>query len=452
MPSKKIIPGGFEIINALGSAPKSNAPPLVSGANNRLELRPAYGDNLTNTDYNEYPSKRRKIVDPQTPPEVEEISPPHFDPREAENYRITRSEQNQGTSREKENRRTPNHAHNSRISTSVDQAVSVSEFETVEKMMKTSKNSNRARKPIRLDQSQTLIDADPLHMATGNEQQMGKHVTRSNYRGTARPTAQSPSSPTSSKIRLNGLHENGTRSPYFIKRSHCQQQSADLHAPQDVPSIKRQRKASNQDGTLGRSQSPNKGFPPHGADLSGDELQGATTVGSNAGSQPTPPPNISYQVKGAEVRSAQEIASIIAPGLPPSIIPSSFNKIKSPNKFSDIQAAKSGEKERRWSIDLNYANAGKKIEGDALGLVFDERTESYLVYSNGHNLATTDLGYLVQPKKLQRVLFRDAQVRFESSKTQHAADYVLDICSNSERDIARLMERLNNSGIRVHPW
>lgn len=442
MPSQKNIPRGFEIKNTLGPAPKSNALPLVSGTNNRLDLRPSYGDNLTHTDYNEYPAKRRKIADSQTPPDVEEISPPHsFDLRESENYRITRSEQHQGTGREK---RALNHGHNSRTSTSLDQAVSVSEFGIVEKMMQPSKNSNRVRKSTRLDQSQYSVDVDPLHLATGSEQQLGKHVTRS------RANAQNLSDPTSSKVRLNRLYENGERSVHFIKQSRYQQQSADLHAPQDAPRIKRQRRASNQDGNLEHTQCSNKGFPPHDADLSGDELQGATTVGSNAGSHRPPPLNISYQVKGADVLSTQEIPSIIAPGLPPSIIRSSFNKTKTPNKCSDKQAAKYGEAERRWSIDLNYANAGENVEG-ALGLVFDEGTESYRVHSNGHNLATTNLGYSVQPKKLQKVLFHNAQVRFESSMTQNA-DYVLDICSNSEKDIAELLTRLTSSGIVSQPW
>lgn len=452
MPSQKNIPRGFEIKNSLGPTPKSNAPSVISGADNCLDLTPAYGDNLAHTYYNGYPSKRRKIADSQTPPEVEEISPPHsFDPREAENYRITRSEQHQGTSRDKVNRRTLNHGQNPRTSTSVDQAVSVPEFEHVEKMMKTSKNSNRARKSTRLDQSQKSGDADPSDLATGSEPQTGKRPTCSNYRGAARTIPQNPSNPTASKIRLNGLHEHGERSPYFTKQSRCQQQSADLHALQDVSRTKRQRRASNQDGTLGRTQCLNKGSPPHDRDLSGDELLGATTVGSNAGSHPSPPLNLSCQDKDAEVLSTQEIPSVIEAGLPPSINLTSFNKINTPNKLSDIQAAKSGEKERRWSIDLIYANAGKKIDGDALGLVFDKGTESYLVYSNGVNLATRDPGYLVQPKKLQKVFFRNAQVRFESSKTQHA-DYTLDIQSNSERDINELMCRLSSSGVLPHSW
>lgn len=446
MPSQKTIPRGFEIKNTLGPAPKRNALPLVSGANKRLDLRPSYGDNLTHTDHNEYPAKRRKIADSQTLPEVEEISPPHsFDPRESENYRITRSDQHQGTVRETDYMRTLNHGHNSRFSTSLDQALSVSEFGFVEKMMQPSKNSNRVRKSIRLDQAQNSVDVDPLHLATGSEQQLGKHVTRS------RANVQKPSDPTLSKVRRNGLHENGEHSPHFIKQSRYQQQSAALHALQDAPNFKSQRRASNQDGTLEHTQCSSKGFPPHDADLSGDELQGATTVGSNVGSHRPHPLHISYQVKGAEVLSTQEIPSKIAPGLPPSIIRSSFNKTKTPNKCSDKQDAKSGEVERRWSIDLNYANAGEKIEGDALGLVFDEGTESYRVHCNGHNLATTNLGYLVHPKKLRKVLFHNARVRFESSKTQHA-DYVLDICSISERDIAELLTRLTNSGIESQSW
>lgn len=450
MPSQKKIPRGFEIKNNLGPAPKSNAPLLVSGVSNRLELRPAYGDNLT-PDYNGYPSKRRKIADSKTPPEVEEISPPQsFDPRAAENYRITRFEQRHETRREKESSRTLKHGHNPRTSTSVDQVVSVAEYCNLEKMMNTSKYSNRARKSIRLDQPQNTVDVDPLHLATRSEQQIGKHVTRSNYRGTARLPAQNLNDHTSHKIRQNGLRENGELSPHFIKQPRYQQQSADLYAPQDVPSMKRQRRASNQGRTLGRTQCLNKSFPPRDADLSGDELQGATTVGSNASSHSIPH-NIPYQDKGAEVLSICEITSITATGLPPSIIPSSFSKNKPPYKLSDVQAVKSGEKERRWSIDLNYANAGEKLEGDALGLVFDEETDSYLVYSDGHNLATRDLGYSVHPKRLQKVLFHNAQVRFESSKTGHA-DRVLDIGSSSERNITRLLARLTNSGISVQSW
>lgn len=444
MPSQKKIPRGFEIKNSLCPASKSNAPPLVSGTNNSLELTPVHGDNLTHTDCNDYPSKRRKIAVSQTPPEVEEISPPRsFDPREAQNYRITRSDRYQGTDPEKENKRALNNGHSSRSSTSVDQAVSVHEFGNVEKMMKTSKNSYRAKKPLRLDQSQNSLDADSLNLTIGIEQQLGK---RSKYRGTARAIAQTPSDSTSSKFRLNGLHENIECAPYSINQSHCQQQPADLHASQGVPSIKRQRRASNQDGTLRRTRCLNKDFLPYDADLSGDELLGATTVGSNAGSHPSPPLNISYQDKGTEDLSTQEIAAIIVPGLSPSIIPSSFNKIKIPNKSSNLLAAKSGEKERRWSIDLNYANAGKIFEGDALGLVFDERTECYHVYFNGQNLTTTDLGYQIQPKKLHKVLFCDARVRFQSSKTRHA-DTLLDIRSNSERDVQGLLKRLTDSGI-----
>lgn len=447
MPSQKKIPRGFEIKNSLCPAPKSNAPPLVSGTNNSLELTPVHGDNLTHTNRNEYPSKRRKIAVSQTPPEVEEISPPRsFDPRDPQNYRITRSDRYQGTDPEKENRKVFNNGHSSRSSTSVEQAASVHEFGNVEKMMKTSKNSYRAKKLPRLDQSQNSLDADSLNLTIGIEQQIGKRVTGSRYRGTARPIAQNPSDFTSSRFRPNRLHENVECSPYSINQSHCQQQPADLHASQGVLSIKRQRRASNQDGTLRRMRSLNKDFLPYDADLSGDELLGATTVGSNAGSHPSPTLNISYQDKGTEDLSTQEIASIIVPGLPPSNIPSSFNKTKIPNKYSNLQAAKSGEKERRWSIDLNYANAGKIFEGDALGLVFDERTECYHVYFNGQNLTTTDLGYQIQPKKLHKVWFCDARVRFESSKTLHA-DTVLDIRSNSERDVQGLLERLTDSGI-----
>lgn len=444
MPSQKKIPRGFEIKNAFGPTPKSNAPSLVSGANNSLELTPVHGDNLAHTDCNDYPSKRRKIAGSQTPPEVEEISPPiPFDPREAENYQITRSDQYQGTDQEKENSRTLNNGHSSRISVSVDRAGSVQEFGNVEKMMKTTRYSNRARKISRLDQSQNSLEADPFNQTIGIEQQRGKLVTGSKYRGPPRAIAQNPSDLTSSKFRLNGLHENSECSPHFINQTRCQQQPANLHAHQGLPSIKRQRRVSNQDGTLGRTRCLNKDFLPLDVDLSGDELLGATTVGSNAGSHPL---NIPFQDKGAEDLSTQEIASIIAPRLPPSIIPTSFNKTKIPNKYSDIPAAKSLEKERRWSIDLNYANAGRRFEGDALGLVFDEGTECYHVYFNGRNLTTTDLGYQIQPKKLHKVLFCNAQVRFQSSKTQNA-DCLLDIRSNSERDVGELLKRLTDSGI-----
>lgn len=447
MPSQKKIPCGFEIKNSLGPASKSNAPPLVSGANNSLELTPVHGDNLTPTDCNDYPSKRRKIAGSHTPPEVEEISPPlSFDPREAENYRITRSDRYQGTDPEKENRRILNNGHSSRTSTSVDQASSVQEFGNVEKMMKATKNPYRARKFIRLDQSQNSLDADSLNLTIGIEQQIGKRVTGSKYRGTARAIAQNLSDPTSSKSRLNGLPENGGCSPHFIIQSHCQQQPADLHAPQSEPSTKRQRGASNQDGILGPTRCLSKVFSPYDADLSGDELLGATTVGSNPGSHPSSRLNISYLDKGTEDLSTQEIASIIVPRLPPSIIPSSSNKTKIPSKYSDLPAAKSGEKKRRWSIDLNYANAGEKFEGDALGLVFDEGTECYHVYFNGQNLTTTDTGYQIQPKKLHKVLFCNARVRFQSPKTRHA-DCVLDISSNSERDVDELLKRLTDSGI-----
>lgn len=446
MPSQKKIPRGFEIKNSFCPAPKSNALPPVSGANNSLELTPVHGDNVAHSDCNDHPSKRRKIAGSQTPPEVEEISPPlSFDPREAENYRIMRSDQYQGTGQEKGNRRTLNNGHSSRTSTSVDQAGSVQEYGNVEKMMKATKNSHRARKFIRLDQSQNSLDADPLNLAIEIEQQIGKRVTGYKYCGTARVIAQNPSDPTS-KLRFNGLHENSEFSPHFIKRSNCQQQPADLHAPLGVPRVKRQRRASNQDGTHGRTRCLNKDFRPHDADLSGDELLSATTVGSNAGSHPSPPLNISYQDEDPEDLSTLKIASMIAPGLPPSIIPTSFNKTKFSNKYSDLPAAKSGEKERRWSIDLNYANAGRKFEGEALGLVFDEGTECYHVYFNGQNLATTDLGYQIQPKKLQKVLFSNARVRFQSSKTQHA-DTVLDIRSNSERDVGELLKRLTHFGI-----
>lgn len=447
MPSQKKIPRGFEIKNSLCPASKSNAPPLASGANNSLELTPVHGDNLTHTDYNVYPSKRRKIAVSQTPPEVEEISPPRsFDPRDAQNYQITRSDRYQGTDPGIENRRVLNNGHSSRTSTSVDKAGSVREFGNVEKMMKTSKNSYRVKKFPRLDESQNLLDVDSLNLTIGIEQQIGKRVTGSRYRGTARAIAQSPSDSTSPKFRLTGLHENEC-SPYSINQSHCQQQPTDLHASQGVPSIKRQRRASNQDGTLRRTRCLNKDFLPYDADLSGDELLGATTVGSNAGSHPSPPLNISYQDKGTEDLPTQEIVSIIVPGLPPSIIPSSFNKPKIPIKYSNLPAAKSGEKERRWAIDLNYANAGKIIKGDALGLVFDEKTECYHVYFNGQNLAGTDPGYKIQPKKLRKVLFCDALVSFHSSKTGHA-DTRLDIRSTSERDVQGLLNRLSeNSGI-----
>lgn len=447
MPSQNKIPRGFEIKNSLRPSSKSNAPPLVSGTNNSLELTLVHGDNLTHTDCNDYPSKRRKIAVSQTPPEFEEISPPRpFDPREAQNYRITRSDRYQGTNPEKENKRVLNNGHSSRSSTSVDQAVRVHEFGNVERMMRASKNPYRAKKPLRLDQSQNSPDADSLNLTIGIEQQIGKRVTGPRYRGNVREIAQNPSDSTSSKLRRNGLHENVECSPYSINQSHCQQQPADLHASQGVPRIKRQRKASNQDGTLRRTRCLNKDLLPYDADLSGDELLGATTVGSNAGSHPSPPLNISYQDKGTEDLSTQEIASIILPGLPPSIIPSSFNKTKIPINYSNLHSAKSSEKERRWSIDLNYANAGKVFEGDALGLVFDERTECYHVYFNEQNLTTTDLGYQIQPKKLHKVLFCDARVRFQSPKTQHA-DTVLDIRSNSERDVQGLLKRLTDSGI-----
>lgn len=448
MPSQKKIPRGFEIKNSLCPPSKSNAPPLAFGTNNSLELTPVHGDNLTQNDRNDYPSKRRKITVSRTPPEVEEISPPlSFDPRDAQNYRITRSDRYQGTDPEKENRKVLNNGHSSRSSTSVEQAASVHEFGNVEKMMKTSKNPYRAKKLLRLDQSQNSLDADSLNLTIGIEQQIGKRATGSKYRGTARAIAQNPSDSASSKFRLNRLHENVDCSPYSINQSHCQQRPADLHASQGVSGIKKQRKASNQDGTLRRTRCLNKDFPTHDADLSGDELLGATTVGSNAGSHPSPPLNISYQDKGTEDLSTQEIASTIAPGLPPSIIPSTFNKTKIPNKYPNLPAAKSAEKERRWSIDLNYANAGEIFEGDALGLVFDERTECYHVYFNGQNLTTADLGYQIQPKKLHKVLYCDARVRFQSSKTRHA-DTLLDIRSNSERDVHGLLERLTDSGIQ----
>lgn len=448
MPSQKKIPRGFEIKNSLCPASKSKAPPLAFGANNSLELTPVHGDNLTHTGCNDYPSKRRKIANSQTPPEVEEISPPRFDPRESQDYRITRSDRYQGTDPEKENRRVLNNGHSSRSSTSVDQSGSVREFGNVEKMMKPSKNSYRVKKFSRLDQSQNLPDVDSLNLTIGVEQQIGKRMTGSKYRGTARAIAQNPSYSTSPKIRLDGLHENVECSPYSINQSHCLQQPADLHASQGVPSIKRQRRASNQDGTLRRTRCLNKDFVPYDADLSGDELLGATTVGSNAGSHPSPPSNISYQDKGTEDLSTQEIASIIVPGLPPSIIPSSFNKTKIPINNSNLPAAKSGEKERRWAIDLKYANAGKIFEGDALGLVFDEKTECYHVYCDGQNLTATNPGYIIQPKKLREVLFREAWVRFHSSKTGHAEN-VLDIRSNSARDVLGLLNRLTeNSGIQ----
>lgn len=449
MPSQRKIPRGFEIINSFGPTPKSNAPPLGSGANSGLEFTPVHGDNLTLSDCNDYPSKRRKIAGSQTPPDVEEISPPlSWDPREAENYRITRSNQYQGTDQEKENRRTLNIRHSSRASTSVEQAGSVREFGNVEKMMKPSKMSTRARKLIRLDQSQNSLDVDPLNLTIGIEQQIGKHMTGSRYHGTARAIAQNSSDPTSSKSRMKGLHESGEFSPYFNKRSRCEQHSADLHTPHGAASIKRQRRSSSQHGTLGRTRCINKDFLPYDADLSGDELSGATTVGSNAGSHPSPPLNISYQDKGVEELSTQEIASIIASRLPPSIIPTSFNKTKIPNKYSDLPAAKSGERERRWSIDLTYANAGKKLEGDALGLVFYEETECYHVYFNGENLGTKNLGYQIQPKKLYKVLFCDARVRFHSSRIGNT-DSVLDIRSNSERDVDELLKRLSYFGIEI---
>lgn len=436
MPSKKKIPGGFEIKNSLCPASAST---LVSGANNSLELTPVHGDNLTHTDRKEYPSKRRKIAVPQTSPEVEEIFP--FDPRD-QNYRITRSDRYQVTNPEKENRRALNNGHSSCSSTSVDRASSVREYGNVEKMMKPSRNSYRAKKLPRLDQSQNSLDAKSLNMKTGIEQQKGK-------RGTARLNAKDRSDSTSSKMRLNGLHEIGECSPYSINQSHCQQQHADLHASQGVPSIKRQRRASSQDGHLRRTPCLNKGFRAYDADSSGDELLGATTVGSNAGSHPSPALNISYQDKGTEDPSTKEIASIMVPGLPPSNIRSSFNKNKVPIKNSNLPAAKSGEKERRWSIDLNYANAGKVFEGDALGLVFDERTECYHVYFDGQNLSATNISYQIQPKKLRQVFYCDARVRFFSSKIGHA-DPRLDILSKSEKDVSELLKRLSeSSGIKT---
>lgn len=448
MPSQKKIPCGFEIKNSLRLASKSKALPLASGANKSLELTPVHGDNLTHADCNDYPSKRRKIAVSQTTPEVEEISPPGpFDPRESQNYRVTRSDRYQGTDPGKENRRVLNNGHSSRISTSVDQTGIVHEFGNVEKMMKTSGYSYRARRLPRLDLPQNLIDVDSLNLTIGIEQQIGKGVTGSRYRGTTRAIGQKPSDSTSPKIRLDGLHENVECSPYPINQSHWQQQPADLHASQGVPSIKRQRRASNQDGTMRRTRCLNKDFLPYDADLSGDELLGATTVGSNAGSHPSPPLNISYQDKGTEGLSTQEIASVNVPGLPPSIIPSSFNKTKIPDKDSNLPAANAGEKERRWAIDLNYANAGKIFEGDALGLVFDKKTDCYHVYFDGRNLTATDPGYQIQPKKLRQVLWCDARVRFHSSKTGHA-DTQLDIRSNSERDVLGLLKRLaENSGI-----
>lgn len=446
MPSQRKIPGGFQIKNSLCPA---STPPLVSGANNSLELTPVHGDNLTHTDRKDYPSKRRKIASSQTPPEVEEIPPPLlFDLRESQNYRFRRSDRCQVTNPEKENRRALNNGHSSRSSTSIDGASSVREFSNVEKMMRTSKNSYRAKKATRLDQSQNSLDADSLSLTIGIDQQIGKGVTGSPYRGTARVIAKDRGDFTSSKIRLNG-HEIVECSPYSINQSRCQQQPADLHASQGVPSIKGQRRASSQDGNLRRTRCLNKDFLPYDADLSGDELLGATTVGSNAGSNRSPPLNMSYQDKGTEDLSTQEIASIIVPGLPPSNIPSSFNKTKVPLKYSNLPAAKFGEKERRWSIDLNYANAGKVFEGDALGLVFDERTECYHVYCNGQNLSATNISYQIQPKKLRQVLFCDARVSFCSSKTGYA-DPRLDICSKSERDVQELLKRLSeNSGIKT---
>lgn len=446
MPSQKKIPRGFEVKNSLCVA---STPPPASGATNSLELTPVHGDNLIHTDHKDYPSKRRKIASSQTPPEVEEISPPLlFDLRESQNYRFTRSDHFQVTNTEKENRRALNNGHSSRSSTSIDEASSVREFNNLEKMMRTSKNSYRVKKAPRLDQSQNPRDADSLSLTIGIDQPIGKGLTGSLYRCTARVIAQGRSDSTSSKTRLNG-HEIVECSPYSSNQSRCQQQPADLHASKGVPSIKRQRRASSQDGNQKRTRCLNKDSLPYDADLSGDELLGATTVGSNAGSNPSPSLNISYQDKATEDLSAQETASTIVPGLPPSIISSSFNRTKVPIRYSNLPAAKFGEKERRWSIDLNYANAGKVYEGDALGLVFDERTDCYHVYCNGKNLSATNISYQIQPKKLRQVWFCEARVSFFSSKIGYANPR-LDICSNSQRDVQELLKRLSeNSGVKT---
>ncbi|KAL9596492.1 MAG: hypothetical protein Q9219_005753 [cf. Caloplaca sp. 3 TL-2023] len=105
------------------------------------------------------------------------------------------------------------------------------------------------------------------------------------------------------------------------------------------------------------------------------------------------------------------------------------------------------EKPPPWSLPLHaYYSRGKISDVDGLGLVYNENNQSYDIYHNGTNLAKVHPELMVQPRKLNKIIWAQGsrKIRFESSKTGKV-DNILDVEMCCEKDVHELTTVLQES-------
>ena len=185
-----------------------------------------------------------------------------------------------------------------------------------------------------------------------------------------------------------------------------------------------------------------------------DELMAPTTVGGNAGVQPTSP-NKRRRVESKNEDPAAKAKELMLIATETSLEPSNIPTTEFVSSDSRPRDNLLREAPEPWGASLAGVNIPSHpdlfTDGD-LGIQLDEKAQSYKIMCDGKPFRHERMSGIIALNKLQKIIFSKAgnKVRFAMSKVQHESDNVIDIEFASKKGVRSLRSLLDTTrGISI---